>query len=347
MRLDSVKLALPSRVLTNDQVVALVRDHSQTTFQGNIDRVLKEVRTLLHRSGARYRHWRAPGEEVLTLLAQAVNQAIDAAQCSTSDIDLLIYSGVDRGFIEPATAYLVAQALNLRRVSCFDVIDACNGWTRSLQLLYALFRSGMYRRALIINSEFSMFEGGPVYPQLFTLQDQHELAWSFAGYTLGEGVTATILSADPERDWEFHISSRPDLADLSTVPLLGYERYCQPSNRIGRREGNFFVAFSGEMFGEATKELGGLFRCLQAPVSDVRMIFPNGATKRNWDEGAAMLGVAHLMYSVYPRYGNLVSASIPAGLASAIDSGQLHRGERVAICGASAGMSFSVCSFVY
>lgn len=192
-----------------------------------------------------------------------------------------------------------------------------------------------------------MFDGGPVYPRLFSLRDRNELAWSFAGYTLGEGVTATVVSAAPDRDWEFHVSSRPDLADLSTLPLPGYQRYCRPSERIGLSGTGHFMAFSSSMFAEAMREVERLFGRLEAPVSEIRAIFPHGATRRSWDEGAQRLGVRHLFYHVYPRYGNLISASIPAGLASAIDAGQICRGDRVAVCGASAGMSFSVCSFVY
>src|SRR5829696_4439941 len=157
MRLDAVKLVLPSRAVTNDVVVALVRRHSATTFAGDLDRMAEHVRTLLRRSGAEQRYWLAPGETVLPLVAAAVDQAVEAAGCKRDDIDLLICASVDRGFIEPATAYLVAQALELDGIACFDIVDACNGWTRALQVLSALFRVGAYKRALVVNAEFPMF----------------------------------------------------------------------------------------------------------------------------------------------------------------------------------------------
>ena len=347
MRLDAVTLALPSRSVANDDVVALVEHHSRATYAGDLDRLLTGLRVLLRRSGADHRYWLAPGEEVLPLVADAVKRALAAAGCARSEVDLLICGSVDRGFVEPATAYLLAQALELKTVSCFDVVDACNGWTRSLQLVDALLRTGAYRRALIVNAEFPMFEGGPIYPRLFSLHNRDEIAWSFAGYTLGEGVTATLLSADSDNKWELHLSSRPDLADRSTVPLNGYQRYCRPSERIGLNGTGHFVAFSREMFDEATREVAQLFRKLQTPISGLRAIFPHGATRRTWDEGGKLLGVDHLMYHVYPQYGNLISASLPAGLATAIDAVHLRRGDRFAICGASAGMSFAVGAFEY
>jgi 3-oxoacyl-[acyl-carrier-protein] synthase III len=347
MRIDAVKLVLPTHGLTNDDVVALIRRHSCATYGGDLDGLLARIQALLHRSGAEHRYWLADHEMVTDLTARATAQALDTAGCAPEDVDMLIVASVDRGFVEPATAYFLAQMLGMPHVQCFDVVDACNGWSRALQLLSALFQAGTVKRAIVINAEFPMFAGGPIYPKLFTLRTPEELAWSFAGYTLGEGVAVTVVSADPTRVWDFHHASRPDLADLCTIPLPGYERYAPPSTRIGHHGVCQFTAFSGDMFGEATRELVALFRRLRTPIQELRAIFSHGATRRSWDEGAEALGVRHLMRYVYPQFGNLVSASIPAGLATAIDAGEINRGDRIACCGASAGMSFSVCSFVY
>jgi 3-oxoacyl-[acyl-carrier-protein] synthase III len=347
VRLDSVKVALPARPVSNDEILEMVRLESASTYHGDLDRLVALIRALLRRSGAEQRFWRAPGDTVMNLIAKAVDEAISSAGCRKTDVDLLICSGVDRGFVEPATAYLIAQALDLGTPACFDVVDACNGWSRSLQIVDSLFRGGIYRRALIVNPEFPMFEGGPIYPRLFALRDRTQLVWSLAGYTLGEGVAATVVSSDSNRDWEFHFASRPDLADLSTLPLTGYQRFCQAGERIAINGVGHFAAFSDQMFRHATAELHQLFQHLESPVGDVRVIFPHGATKRSWDLEAEKLGVRDRLFHTFPRVGNLASASIPASLAHAIDSGALRRGDRALTCVASAGMSFSVCSFVY
>ena len=53
------------------------------------------------------------------------------------------------------------------------------------------------------------------------------------------------------------------------------------------------------------------------------------------------------MHHLYPEYGNLVSASIPAGLATAIEGGLVRRGDRLAGWVGSAGMSFCAYDFCY
>jgi 3-oxoacyl-[acyl-carrier-protein] synthase III len=346
MRLDATSLIVPSRVLTNEAVVALVRQHSEAHLGPHTTRTLRAIELLLKRTGARCRHWLAEDERPLDLIGQAVHQALDSAACAISDVDLLVYSSIDRGFLEPATAYFVANALGMHNVECFDVVDACNGWLRSMQIVHNAFASGAYRRALVINAEFPMLEGGALYPALFTLEST-EFERSFAAYTLGEGVTATLLSADGACPWTFRFASRPRYADLCTVPLLGFERYSMPSERLGPDSVNRFSSDSRAMFAVAAVELPALFLALDVPLETVRLIVPHAATRRAVDDGAELLGVRHLVEYVYPEYGNLASASIPAGIATAADNGRLQRGDRVVVCSASAGMAFGVASFVY
>ena len=50
---------------------------------------------------------------------------------------------------------------------------------------------------------------------------------------------------------------------------------------------------------------------------------------------------------VFPRYGNIVSASIPTAISMAHQQGLLNRGDRAILIPASAGMSFAVVQFTY
>jgi acyl-CoA:acyl-CoA alkyltransferase len=347
MRLSSVRLAVPSRKVTNEDILELIRTNSQDSFSGDLERTLAQIQKLLEYSGAACRFWLDDGQSPMELISAAATQALIAARLDASEIDLVISAGVDRGCLEPANAYFIADSLGMKRVACFDVLDACNGWSRAVQLVDALFRVGTHRRVLVINAEFPMFTGGPIYPALFRLRSRDELTWSFAGYTMGEGATVSVLTREPNDEWEFHFSSRPDLADLCSLPIDGYRRYCGPSPRVGRNGVNRFASYSTEMFSAANAEVSTLFRGLSVPLDAIRTIIPHAATRRLWDEGAEALGVRDRLYHIYPRLGNLVSASIPAGIAMAVDEGRIQRGDRVVSCVESAGMSYSVCSFTY
>lgn len=347
MRLDSVAVALPSRCLSNEDLLSLIRENSGNTFSGDLEVTLEQVSALLRRAGARSRHWLAPEETPMDLMRQAVDEALDEAGCKREEIDLLIYTGVDRGYIDPANAYIVAQALGMDTVHCFDVLDACNGWSRALQLVDSLFQAGAYKRVLLVNGEFPMFHGGAVYPDLFTLRTSDEIRSSFAAFTLGEAATAAVLSPEQTREWEFHFSSRTSLADLCTVPLPGFSRYSPSSRRVGRNGSQHLTAFSGLMFAAARRELPALLKELAVPIGEVSLILPHAASFAAWEEGRKELALEAPIYNIFPRCGNLAAASVPAGISLATKEGRLRRGDRLLCLTASAGMSFAAYSFVY
>ena len=81
-------------------------------------------------------------------------------------------------------------------------------------------------------------------------------------------------------------------------------------------------------------------------VGDVVRVFPHTSTYREWSSFGQDVGVADKIHFLYPEYGNLVSASVPAGLATAIADGLVRRGDRLAGWVGSAGMSFGAFSFV-
>lgn len=347
MKVESVKAVFPSRELANEEIIGLVEKHSKATFEGDLDAALEQIRFYLAYSGAESRRWLAPGEKPIELLSRAVEQALDEAGCGKDDIDLLVYTGIGRGFIEPGAAYMIARALQMYRVVCFDVLDACMSWSRALEIVHGLFMTRNYKRALVVNAEFNMRAGGHVFPANYALRNIDEIAWQFPSYTLGEAATATVLSADPDRPWEFNFASRTDFADLCTVPLKGYEDYCHPDERIGKNGPNRFTSYGSHLFEMGAPEAIALFKTLKAPIGEVKAIFPHSASKRLWHDMGKTIDVDHLIWFIYPKTGNVVSASVPAAMAETIDQGHVRRGDRVVGWVGSAGMSFCAYSFVY
>lgn len=351
MKLSAVRLALPSRVLSNDAVLDLVHEHSKGIFVGDLPKTLALVERMLVHSGARQRHWCAPHERVLDLVAQAVDATLADVGCRKSDVDLLICASVDRAFAEPANAYYIAHALGFAGAQCFDILDACSGWVRAIQVAEGLLRAGACRRILVINSEFNQFEGGAVYPATFALRTPAELEHKFAGLTLGEGVTATLLEANADANigthWEFRGKARPDLAELCSVPLTGFERYACPSDKTGRNGVNRFTSYAIPMFSAALCELVDLIKQVQVSLADVDAFFVHAASAAIADEIAKRLDARQPIHNVYADYGNLVSASIPAGIALALEGKTLKRGDHILCCVGSAGMTFSVASGVF
>ena len=359
MRVAGIAAVFPGRVITNDDILDMIATESKESFQGDLHgpKALQRVRRLLKYSGIQYRRWSTPNETPIQLLAEAILKAVAEGGCTLSDVDLLIYTGVGGGFAEPGNSYMVAHALGMRDAQCFDIRDSCNSWSRAVQLLYHTFRMDRsVRRALIVNAEFNMYQGGPGVPNLFRLRYAAEIDWCFPAYTIGEAATATLFVNDPSHEWELHFSSRTDLADLCAIPEKNYPGYCAMGlrghmatsyERIGRNGPSRFTSFGAELTTHGTPEAIKVFRRLQIPSYAITKIFPHASSKRVWDTVAESLGVRQLLFHIYPEYGNVVSASVPAGIALAKEHGEIQRGDRLVTWVGSAGMSFSVCSFVF
>lgn len=347
MRIDAVRAVFPSRVLDNEQVIDLVRHYSKDTFQGDLAQTLTQIEKLFRISGAKTRRWLDEGETPIGLIESAVEGALRAAGLHKNDVDLLIYVGVGKGFFEPGQSYLVAHALGMNRVECFDILDACMSFTRALQIAEGFLRSRRYRRIMIVNGEFNTFEGGALFPCNYRLHGPEQLFHTFASYTIGNAAAATIVSADECQRWVWRFSSRPDLADLCTVPSFGLGLFSNGSDKIGKNGALRFTSFGKELHAHAMAPLVAAMRQVLAEVGDVKWIFPHASSYKEWDMFAQELGLQTKLQHVYPEHGNLVSASIPAGLSIAQERGILQRGDQIAGWVGSAGMSYSAYAFRY
>lgn len=342
MIIRGIGASLPDRCVGNEEVIDLIRQHSQKTFCGDLERLLAILLKLLQRTGLEQRRWCARHESPIDHVARAVRIAMQGSYLRLNQIELLIYVGVGRGFLEPSNAHMMASALGFDNAECFDVTDACMSWIRALHLVNNLFKTGSYKNAMVINAEFNMQTSTPD----FVLHNAEQLAYTFPAFTIGEAATATLLTPQAPENFEFHFSSRPDLADLCTIPLPGYEEFCHPTDRIGKNNAMHFTSFGEELHKAAYNESVKVFNRLSNKKA-LDAVFVHASSKKAWDEFGAKIGVRDKIHHVYHKTGNLVSASIPAAIFDAIESGALVRGNQLALWVGSAGMSFSAARLGY
>ena len=107
MRILSVKLALPSRRISNQDLLALIQQHSQDSFSGDLNATLDQVCYFLERSGAKTRYWLGENESPLDLIESAVGEALTEAGLQSGEIDLMIHAGV-----APAISALGARPMD-------------------------------------------------------------------------------------------------------------------------------------------------------------------------------------------------------------------------------------------
>lgn len=345
MKIAGISAALPSRIVNNQTVKTMVADQSADLLKGQLRAALSRIDFYLNYSASDRRQWLADGESPFDLLERAVEGALAQASAKKSEVELIIYTGVDRGFLEPAMAYMVGSSFGMPHAHCFDVVDACMSWTRAAFLVSNLLETGQYKNALIVNCECNMRYGGRLNPGCFRLNTAAEVEWNFPAYTVGEAASATYFVRDKSKPWEFHFVSAADYSDLCCLPLDGFDSYCRPGPRIGRNGPNRLTSFGTDLFRAGRGPGVEVFKRLSTPPDEITAIFPHAASKRLWWDMGTEVGVADKIRFVYPRYGNLVSASVPTALSEAWGEGSVRENDRLAGWVGSAGISFASFSF--
>jgi len=346
VRIESVAVRTPSRKVTNADILQFLEDHSNGTSKVLLKSYQRMVQGLFKLAGSDVRYIRdeRQDEKAVGYIMDSISDALQKAEISKDEIDLMIYCGVGKGFLEPANAYFYASQMGMS-CSCFDIVDACMSWIRALEISYEFLKNGRYKKIMIVNGEFNTHHG---FPDNFKIKDLRQIEYTFPTYTIGEAASATIVTASDD-EWKFNFKTLPELCDLCTIPLDGYDSFVHTTNRLNKNGLYNFVSYGGNLFKSARETLAPLVADVIGDLDGPDIYFPHAASDSAYLVSAKQIGIPieKVYAKVFPNYGNIVSASIPMGMHMAMEEGRLKRGDKVVLMPASAGMVYSVVQFVF
>lgn len=346
VRFAGMANALPSLVVRNQYVLDQVREQSKPFLhEPDLKMLIRRTASAFRLAGTNVRYHRAAHEKASDLCVMAGRAALEDAGMRPLDVDLLIYVGVGRGFLEPATANTFQDLLGLDRATCFDVLDACASWLRAVDIARTMILAGSYRTVLVLNGEFTGRES-----HRYELRSPNEFDHWFPGATIGEAATATILTGSDEDD-DFSATFRNYGAKrgLCMVPLPNVSEYLgQQPVRDEALVSFQFMSFGGELFEVGTSLLIQHFNETVSGNEEWDHIFGHAASNHM----CAHIGKAceldiNKFHFTHQDYGNVVSASVPLAMSIARAAGKLKDGDRTLVLVASAGMTTAVARFVH
>ncbi len=128
---------LPKTVVTNDDL-SKIMDTSDEWISS--------------RTGIKERHL-AVDETTASMSIEAAKRAMENANVTAEEIDLIILGTVSADFVTPACACEVQAAIGAGHAVAFDINAACSGFMFALNIANAYIQSGIYRTALILGAE--------------------------------------------------------------------------------------------------------------------------------------------------------------------------------------------------
>ncbi len=293
---------LPERIMKNRDLEGVVETSDEWIVQ---------------RTGIRQRHIAGEGETTASLGEMAARQALDRANMTPADIDLIICATSTPDNTFPATAVNIQNRLGMHHGAAFDLQAVCSGFVFAVTTADSYIKSGLAKRVLVIGAEtFSrildwndrttcvLFGDGAGAIVLEAMEGE--------GTTADRGVLTAHLRSDGAHREKLYVDGGP-----STTGTVGHLRM------QGREVFKHAVGMITDVI-EAAYAATGL------GSDDIDWFVPHQANRRIIDASARKLGIddAKVVITV-DHHGNTSAASIPLALAEAASDGRIKEGDLV------------------
>jgi len=321
-RITGVGSCLPPRVVTNDDLAALMDTSDEWIIQ---------------RTGIRERRWADPEVTTSDLALAAAAEALEAAGIAASDLDMIILATLSPDHEFPGTACFLQAKLGVAGCAALDVRQQCTGFIYAVSVADQFLRTGFARKALVVGAEvhskgLDISTPGRDLAVLFGDGAGAVVLEAAETAADGPGVLSTHLHADG--------SGATDL--WLPAPGMAYERFMS-ADLLER--GLHFPQMNGRaVYVNAVKRMAeAVVEAVAAngmKVEDVDLFLFHQANLRINEAVTERLGLPpERVFNTIDRFANTTAATIPLGMHEALRAGLLGKG--MVVCGAAFGSGFT------
>lgn len=310
---------LPEQKLTNDDFTRFVETNDEW------------IRTRTGITERRMAGW----EPTWYMGTQACLKAIENAGISPADIGLVISSTVTSDFLTPSMASVIQDKTGAVNAAAFDINAACTGF------IYAIDTA---RRFLETDDDlkYVLVVANEALSRFIDFEDRASCI------LFGDGAAAAVVEKS-DKLYFSHLASDGSGAgylcarSLNVAPEVKVEKDFDDGftdNPIHKLYQN-----GKEVYKFATQALPKSFEIISEKSGikkeDIDWFIPHQANIRIIETAAKKLGVSMDKFIVtLDHYGNTSSASIPLALCEAAEKGIIKRGQKLAMIGFGAGLTY-------
>ncbi|MCB1024396.1 MAG: ketoacyl-ACP synthase III [Acidobacteria bacterium] len=283
------------------------------------------------RTGIKQRRKAADNEYTSQFAVRAAQKALDKADISVEDIEIIICATTSPDQILPSTGCLIQKELGAVNAAGMDVFAACSGFLYGITMVESMIRTGQIKNALVIGAE--------VLTKYVDYTDRSTCV------IFGDGAGAAVLGPVPDDKGILATKIMSDgRYDEQLYSPGGGTRLGTTHETINNRD-HFFKMKGNELFKIAVRSMAGISKEMLDKagytVDDVKMVIPHQANQRITDAVASRLNVPEeKVYSNIAEHGNTSSASIPIALDECLSSGKIVEGDLVLMTAFGGGVTW-------
>ena len=311
---------IPAKTITNAELDLLLGENVSAWLVENV--------------GIRERHAMAENETTSDLIIAAARQAMDRANITARDLDLIIVATDTPDYFSPATASVVQAKLGAMNAGTYDVNCACAAWVTGLDIAARYIATDSdYRHILVA--------GGYAMTKFLDWRDKS------TGTLFADGAGAVIVRAgDAPGYLAGKLLARGEFHDALGIYTGGTYRPATPENLVtfGAPRVQFVKKFPKTFNSDnwpplvrAVVQKAGLtldeinfFLFTQLNLRTIEFVMQNlgqPLSKTHW---------------IMDKWGYLGSACIPVALDDAIERGRGPKpGDHVVFCATGGGMAMA------
>ncbi|MDE6788799.1 MAG: ketoacyl-ACP synthase III [Ruminococcus sp.] len=310
---------LPEQTLTNDD------------FKKFIDTNDEWIRT---RTGICSRHM-AGWEPAWYMGKQSALKAIEKAGINPKEIGLIITSTITSDFLTPSIASIIQHEVGADNAYAFDLNAACSGFVYALDTARCFLQTDE-------NLKYVLVVATEALSRFVDFEDRGTCI------LFGDGSAAAVIERSDKIYSSFLASDGSGAKKLfarnmQIAPQVKVESDFddgfpeKPMHQLyqdGKEVYKFAVKALPKAFNSAAEKIG-------VASSDIDWFIPHQANIRIIETAAKNLGISTDRFVVtVDHHGNTSSASIPLALCEAIDKGDIKRGQKLALIGFGAGLTY-------
>jgi 3-oxoacyl-[acyl-carrier-protein] synthase-3 len=290
---------------------------------------------IVQRSGIEERRW-VDGESCSDLALKASKKALENANMSADELDMIILATLSPDHEFPGTACFLQQKLGVPGIPAIDIRQQCTGFIYGISTADAFIKSGQYKNILVVGSEVHS-------KGLDKSTRGRDVTVLF-----GDGAGAVVLQASKDQGI-IHSELRADgnFAKELWVPSPGSARPKDLINKDDMDMGLHFPEMNGKVvFVHAVKKMSEVLvetvKKSGFNLEDIDFFLFHQANLRINQKVAEVLKLPEeKVFNTIEKFGNTTAATIPLGMDKAIEAGKLKPGMLVAMAAFGSGFTWA------